>query len=122
VHWFDRPRFFREVERVLRPGGVLAIWSYGIPQLEGEAADAQLQHFYADIVGDVGFQTASAGAAVSAQNQLLDQLLADREAVSGVNIDEELLDMERYQKSYEAAARFLSVAQEMMDTLINLGR
>ena len=81
-----------------------------------------IEDFYADIVGDVAFQTASAGAAVSAQNQLLDQLLADREAVSGVNIDEELLDMERYQKSYEAAARFLSVAQGMMDTLINLGR
>lgn len=84
--------------------------------------DNTIEDFYADIVGDVGFQTASAGAAVSAQNQLLDQLLADREAVSGVNIDEELLDMEKYQKSYEAAARFLSVAQEMMDTLINLGR
>jgi uroporphyrinogen-III synthase len=51
VHWFDRPRFFREVERVLRPGGVLAIWSYGIPQLEGGAADALLQHFYGDVVG-----------------------------------------------------------------------
>ncbi len=51
VHWFDQPRFFREVERVLRPGGVLAVWSYGIPELEGEGPDALLQHFYADIVG-----------------------------------------------------------------------
>ncbi len=51
VHWFDRPRFFAEVERVLRPGGVLAVWSYGIPALEGEGPDALLQHFYADIVG-----------------------------------------------------------------------
>lgn len=51
LHWFDRPRFFAEVERVLRPGGVLAVWSYGIPHLEGEAPDALLQQFYADIVG-----------------------------------------------------------------------
>ncbi len=51
VHWFDRPGFFREVERVLRPGGVLAVWSYGIPELEGEGPDALLQHFYSDIVG-----------------------------------------------------------------------
>jgi SAM-dependent methyltransferase len=51
LHWLDRPRFFAEVARVLRPGGVLAVWSYGIPHLEGEAADAMLQHFYRDIVG-----------------------------------------------------------------------
>ncbi|MCP9786277.1 class I SAM-dependent methyltransferase [Cyanobium sp. N5-Cardenillas] len=51
LHWFDRPRFFAEVERVLRPGGVLAVWSYGIPELEGEGPDALLQHFYAEIVG-----------------------------------------------------------------------
>ncbi|MBW4530368.1 MAG: class I SAM-dependent methyltransferase [Aphanothece saxicola GSE-SYN-MK-01-06B] len=51
LHWLERPLFFAEVERVLRPSGVLAVWSYGIPRLEGEAADALLQHFYADIVG-----------------------------------------------------------------------
>jgi ubiquinone/menaquinone biosynthesis C-methylase UbiE len=51
VHWFDRPRYFAEVERVLRPGGVLAVWSYGIPRLEGGAADALLQHFYGVVVG-----------------------------------------------------------------------
>ena len=51
LHWFDRPRFFAEVARVLRPGGVLAVWSYGIPQLEGEARNALLQHFYGAIVG-----------------------------------------------------------------------
>ena len=28
LHWFDQPKFFVEVERVLKPGGVLAVWSY----------------------------------------------------------------------------------------------
>ena len=28
LHWFDHPRFFAECERVLRPGGVLAAWTY----------------------------------------------------------------------------------------------
>lgn len=81
-----------------------------------------IEDFYADIVGDVGFETSAATSTLQAQTQLLSQLQADREAVSGVNIDEEMVDMMRYQQSYEAAARFLSVAQEMTDTLINLGR
>jgi flagellar hook-associated protein 1 len=84
--------------------------------------DNTIEDFYADIVGDVGFQTASANAALQAQTVLLEQLQSDREAVSGVNIDEEMIDMTRFQQSYEAAARFLAVAQEMTDTLINLGR
>ncbi|MFT4863373.1 MAG: ubiquinone/menaquinone biosynthesis C-methylase UbiE [Pseudohongiellaceae bacterium] len=30
LHWFDLERFFSEVDRVLKPGGVLAVWSYGV--------------------------------------------------------------------------------------------
>lgn len=81
-----------------------------------------IEDFYADIVGDVGFEAAAANSMLATQNQLMAQLEAERESVSGVNLDEEMVDMLRFQKSYEAAARFLSVAQEMTDTLINLGR
>lgn len=88
-----------------------------------DALDANtIEDFYADIVGDVGFQTAAADTALSTQQMLLDQLQADRDAISGVNIDEEMIEMMKYQQSYEAAARFIAVAQQMSDTLINLGR
>ena len=85
-------------------------------------ASNTIEDFYADLVGDIGFETAAAASALQAQDQLLAQLEADRQSVSGVNIDEEMVDMLKYQQSYEAAARFISVAQEMTDTLINLGR
>lgn len=81
-----------------------------------------IEDFYADLVGDVGFDTAAATATLRSQQQLMAQLEAEREAVSGVNIDEEMVDMVKFQQSYEAAARFLQAAQEMTDTLINLGR
>lgn len=51
LHWFDRPRFYAEVSRVLKPGGVLAVWSYGIQTVEGEAVNALVQRFYHDTVG-----------------------------------------------------------------------
>lgn len=50
LHWFDRERFFAEVDRVLRPGGLLAVWSYGLLTIEREI-DARLHHFYSDTVG-----------------------------------------------------------------------
>jgi len=81
-----------------------------------------LEDFYADVVGDVGFATAAAGDTLDAQDQLLAHLQAERDSVSGVNIDEEMVDMMQFQQSYEAAARFIAVAQQMTDTLINLGR
>ena len=81
-----------------------------------------IEDFYADLVGDVGFDAAAATTTLQSQQQLMAQLESEREAVSGVNIDEEMVDMVRFQQSYEAAARFLQVAQEMTDTLINLGR
>lgn len=51
LHWFDLPRFYAEVRRVLKPGGVLAVWSYGVQQVEGEAVNDLVQHFYRDTVG-----------------------------------------------------------------------
>jgi SAM-dependent methyltransferase len=51
LHWFDLPRFYAEVSRVLRPGGVLAVWAYGINRVEGESVDAIVQDFYSNTLG-----------------------------------------------------------------------
>lgn len=50
AHWFDLPRFYAEVARVLKPGGVLALWGYGRMVLPG-ALDAPFRRFYAETVG-----------------------------------------------------------------------
>ena len=51
LHWFDRPAFYAEVRRVLRPGGVLGAWTYGHPVLDNPRADAVFQRFYSETVG-----------------------------------------------------------------------
>ena len=51
LHWFDVDRFFLECERVLKPGGVLAVWTYGPLHVQGESVDAIVQRFYHDIAG-----------------------------------------------------------------------
>jgi len=50
LHWFDFDRFYAEVRRVIRPGGVLAAVSYGELRVEG-APDSVVSHFYHRIVG-----------------------------------------------------------------------
>ncbi len=50
LHWFDRPRFFAEAGRVLRPGGLLACWMYNVMAVS-ESVDRVVARLYTDIVG-----------------------------------------------------------------------
>jgi SAM-dependent methyltransferase len=50
AHWLDFDRFYAEARRVLRPAGVVALWTYGLFQIAPEI-DAAIQHFYHDVVG-----------------------------------------------------------------------
>jgi SAM-dependent methyltransferase len=50
AHWFDWPRFTAEATRVLRPGGLLAIWSYGQCEVEPRI-DRLVGDFFRDVVG-----------------------------------------------------------------------
>jgi len=50
-HWFDAPKFYSEVDRVLRPGGTLAIWSYSMAELDHKQANELLQHFHFKTMG-----------------------------------------------------------------------
>ncbi len=54
LHWFELEPFYAEVRRVLRPSGLLAVWTYGVFRVEG-AGTAQIQNlldrFYHETVG-----------------------------------------------------------------------
>jgi SAM-dependent methyltransferase len=51
LHWFDIEPFYTEVERVLAPRGVLAVWTYGNQRVEDQAIDLCLARFYHEMVG-----------------------------------------------------------------------
>jgi flagellar hook-associated protein 1 FlgK len=75
--------------------------------------------FFAGFVGKIG--AASAQASEMAQNQQLvvDQLTTQVAQVSGVSLDEEATDMIKFQHAYQAAARVITIMDEMLNTLIN---
>ncbi len=50
LHWFDHPRFYGEVRRVLRPDGAIAAWCYALASITPEV-DAVVWHLYSDLLG-----------------------------------------------------------------------
>lgn len=50
LHWFDRDLFFQEVRRVIKPGGILAVWGYSMLTID-PAIDNLILEFYHNTVG-----------------------------------------------------------------------
>ena len=51
LHWFDQQVFFAEARRVLAPGGVIAVWSYGVVTLQDDALDDVIRRFHGEAMG-----------------------------------------------------------------------
>jgi ubiquinone/menaquinone biosynthesis C-methylase UbiE len=51
LHWFDLAGFYREVNRVVAPGGLIAVWSYGATTVDARI-DEVVGEFYGGTVGD----------------------------------------------------------------------
>lgn len=77
---------------------------------------------YASMVSDAGRGVRAAEDALVTQQAILAQTIAQRDAASGVSLDEEAINLLQYQRAYEAAARFLKIADEMTQTILALGQ
>lgn len=76
--------------------------------------------YYSSIVARVGADTASAEFQYSYTKSLADDLNSQQQAVSGVNLDEEMTNLVKYQHSYRAAAKLITTADEMLQTVLAL--
>lgn len=74
---------------------------------------------YSSLVGRIGEQASSAEISLDAANAMLEQSNTWFESTSGVNLDEEAANLIRYQQSYAAAARILTTAQELFNTILS---
>ena len=81
--------------------------------------DRTFDDYFANSVTNVGLKGEQAEMNMLSQNAIMDDLRNLRDSISGVNIDEELAEIIKFQHGYNAAAKFVSVIDEMLDTVIN---
>lgn len=74
---------------------------------------------YAGLVQTIGADVANATTAQTSSTAVLGSLTERRQATAGVSMDEEMSNMIRFQRGYQAAARALTTMDEALDTLIN---
>ena len=83
---------------------------------------ASFQDVYGQLIADVGRRTQAAEVNSAAQNGLLTQMIASKEAVSGVNLDEEAANLIRFQQAYQAASQVVLTSRTIFDTLLGAFR
>jgi flagellar hook-associated protein 1 FlgK len=70
-------------------------------------------------VSSLGSQSRQSAVMNENQQTLLGQIDTQRQSISGVNIDEEMMDLVQYQQSYKAISRYVTVLDELLDTVIS---
>ena len=85
-------------------------------------ANATFNSSFGSLVSQVGLDVMASKNTVAQDAAFTKQLTTLRESNSGVSLDEELTNLIKYQRSYQASAKLISTATEMMDTVINMIR
>lgn len=83
-----------------------------------DGSTSTLDDYYNSLVGRVGRESSSVNDSMEYNTMLSDQLKNYRDSASGVSLDEELANLIKYQQAYSAAAKLITVADEMMQTLL----
>lgn len=102
---------------------IAGIATHAFSTNSGDIIDGTLGRFYSRAVSNLGQALASANARSEDQANIANLIKAQREGVSGVSIDEEMADLVRFQRAFQASSRVFAIVDELLDTVVNrLGR
>ncbi len=96
--------------------GIAKLQDASIQELGGK----NLREYWQSAVSDLGVKLSAANGAVESSRLVRENLDAQVQAVSGVSLDEESINLLMFQRQFQAAARYISVIDETMQILINL--
>lgn len=82
--------------------------------------DSTFQGFYTALLGAVGVKAEAANRSLEFQRALAEDAQARRDAISGVSLDEEAINLIRFQRAFEAASHLVRVTDEMLEALVGM--
>ncbi|GGK23913.1 flagellar hook-associated protein 1 [Caldalkalibacillus thermarum] len=107
--------------KVLKGNGNLALM---MSQLRDQAFNiggepGTVDDYYRSLLGKLGVQTQKASRQASNQKIIMEAVDNRRQSVSGVSLDEEMVNLVQLQHAYNASARMVTAVDQMLDTIIN---
>jgi flagellar hook-associated protein 1 FlgK len=76
--------------------------------------------FFSSTIAELGLDRNESTANIKTREYLIEQYDTHQDAIAGVQLDEEMAEMIKYQYTYQGAARIMNAAQAMLDVLMNL--
>jgi flagellar hook-associated protein 1 FlgK len=76
--------------------------------------------YYASFIGELGIERNAASSNLETSEFLLTQLKQRQDSIAGVSLDEELADLIKFENTYQAAAKYISTLDQMLEILLGL--
>lgn len=97
-----------------------------LAQLDGRSWPALQQQSFTQFLGQtvaaLGYSLDSVKDQITSQKSLQEMLARQRDSISAVSLDEEMTDLMKYQKAFEASARLITTIDEMLNTVVNMAQ
>jgi flagellar hook-associated protein 1 FlgK len=88
--------------------------------IQGSSSGTTMNDYFNSLISELRVSSQEASKVVDNQDSLLSQLETRKESISGISLDEEMINMVQFQKAYVANAKMISTVQQMLDAIINL--
>ncbi|GAB4172451.1 MAG: flagellar hook-associated protein FlgK [Calditrichia bacterium] len=99
--------------------GALAISNLSNKKMFGNRTQT-INEFYQTMISKLGNQIDDAQSIIAQQDLVVGQLESQKDSISGVNLDEEMINLTKFQRSFEAASKVIKTVDEMMQTILTL--
>ena len=99
----------------------MILWTYqrGV-ETQSSATNSTLDDYYTQMVSSLGIKSQSIKNSKGFADIMVNNITEQRNSISSVSLDEEMIKLMKYQHAYSAAAKLLTVSDEMLNTLISM--